>query len=266
MSRPTAGSRPGGRTPPGPLQGCAPMRRSWHAAHSISTCAQRPPWTLLSTCGALPSSCSAPHAAAGRVCWPGAEGPAEALQVRPGHPGLRVCGRLCGAAVRPHHHPLHAARLCGAAHPGSRPWRGLRRAGPALVTCRLPWQDHVLRLGAQVLVPCYTEDLKIVAETVSAAVEAELPENSTMTVRRRPDVQSRHQRWNDSPSHSSGADSMSALVQRDRPAEELPRRKGTAPTRSWPACRRSMRACAGLAAGRRQGPGQARLGGGPGRR
>ena len=30
--------------------------------------------------------------------------------------------------------------------------------------------------------PCYTEDLKIVAETVSAAVEADVPPNSTLTV------------------------------------------------------------------------------------
>ena len=34
----------------------------------------------------------------------------------------------------------------------------------------------------QVLVPCYTEDLKIIAETVSAAVEADLPPDSTCTV------------------------------------------------------------------------------------
>ena len=30
--------------------------------------------------------------------------------------------------------------------------------------------------------PCYTEDLKIVAETVSAAVEADMPPDSTCTV------------------------------------------------------------------------------------
>ena len=59
----------------------------------------------------------------------------------------------------------------------------------------------------QVLVPCYTEDLKIVAETVSAAVEADLPLNSTMTVRLQLDC-----RWEAAASHVQFRGALLAAV------------------------------------------------------